>query len=154
MDTTPLYRKALLQTFASEDYNDGQCQAFMRDFDKLTSTGMSGESATAICYSAWGSSAPEKVCRTIKDWISKELGEFNATHKGIDANPKNRLLQAIKTLQDNIDRVSIIYNGQELSRAEIDAIKPKIPSSLKQPTLFTATASNQTKPSLVIEVTI
>jgi hypothetical protein len=40
MDSTKLYRTALMQTFASEDFNEGQIDAFMRDWERLVKTGM------------------------------------------------------------------------------------------------------------------
>jgi len=148
MDTTKLYRKALLQTFASEDYNESQCEAFIRDYDKLVKTGMSGESATAIVYSAWGASSAEKVCRTLKDLIEKQLSEYNSTHKGIDRNPVTRLREYAKRLNDKISQVCITIDGQELSKAELDRMKIKLPGCLNPPTTYSATASAKGKPAV------
>jgi len=158
MDSTPLYRTALLQTFASEDYNEGQCETFIRDYDQLVKTGMSGETATAIVYSAWGASSPDKVCRTITDWIEKQMSHYNSSHKGITKpDGLNSLKSLIARINKNLDACSgIAVDGVTLSQSEIDAIKVNMPHCMRAAT-FTATASannpkNRGCDKLVLEI--
>lgn len=152
-DKTPFYRKALHQTFASENYNAGQCDAFLADFDKLTRAGMSGEAACGIVYAAWGGSAPEKVCRTIKDWIETELDEFNSSHRGINTNPLTRLRACVKRFNEAIDKCAVEINGKPMSKADIERIKVKLPGCLNPPTTYSASASARGKATeLTLEV--
>ena len=153
MKEKQLYRQALYETFASENYNQGQCDVFVANYDKLVSAGMSPEASCGLCYSAWGSGSPERVCRTIKDLIEKQIGDFASTHKGIDRNPVTRLRDYAKRLNEKIDQVCITVDGQELSKEEISRIKIRLPGCLNPPTTFQATASHKGK-SAVFELDV
>lgn len=131
MNATPKYRQSLFQIFASENYNKAQCEAFLCEFDKIVGTGMSGETAFKIVYSSFGAKSPEKVCRTVKDYIVSELEKLSESHQGIDTNPATRLKKIIQSFNQNVDRCNILLDGVELSKEEIEKIKAKVPSCLK-----------------------
>lgn len=153
MNTTPHFRSYLYTSLARE-YNEGQVENMISQFDKLANAG-GPEMAFCVAMESYGNEDTSRACKTVKDWIQRELSEFAAKHTGIDTNGQTRLKRAIKTLAENIDKVSIIFDGQELSRAEIERLKPKIPACLRQPTLYSASANDKTgkTSNLVLEVT-
>jgi hypothetical protein len=143
MKERQLYKQALYETFASENYNQGQCDVFIRDFEKLVNAGMSPEAACGICYSAWGSSSPERVCRTIKDWIANELSGYNASHPGVNKDPIHRLREWVARYNAAVGKCSIELDGKPaLTDSELAKVKIKLPGCLNPPTTYQATASS------------
>jgi hypothetical protein len=113
---------------------------------------MSGESAAGIIYAAYGANDAKTVCRTISEWVSGELEKLNAAHIGVHTDPKIRLKQLIQRMNSQIDKVGIIFNGQELTRAEVEEIRPKLPACLNPTTTtYSATANTRAK---AVELTL
>jgi len=148
------WREAIFQTYASEGIKKSKCAEIGNRFDHLTEEGgMSGENAAMIILDAYGSSDAKKVCHIISEWVNSELERFNASHIGINANARERLKRAISTLSNNIDKVSIIFNGQELTTQEIECIKPKLPIFCRSFSVHQASASAKSA-GLIIDVII
>jgi len=129
-------------------YNPADNTSDIKGFNSKLSfanSGMSPEAACGICYSAWGSGSPERVCRTIKDLIEKQIGDFASTHKGIDRNPLTRLRDYAKRLNEKIDQVCITVDGKELSKEEIARMKIKLPGCLNLPVTYSAVGSAKNK---------
>jgi hypothetical protein len=145
--------RSKLQTALASEFNSGQVSAMMKDYDLLAGK-MNPETAFSIAHASWSGGDTEKAVRTVKEYIAAQLGQFAASHRGIDKNPATRLKQVIKILNENIDKCSILINGQPLSASEIQKIKAVVPKCLSSPTVYEARANQGSKPALVIEVTI
>ena len=158
MDTTEKTRQEirefLYQTFAGEGNSRETCCEIMSRFDNLTDNGkMSAQGASKIIYGSYGTTDGRNTLNQIGRLIHDNLEQFNTEFPKISLDSKQRLKRAIETLSNNIDKVSILYNGQELTRAEIDRIKPKLPLFCRSMTVHQASASSKTA-GLTIEVII
>ena len=137
-------REYLYQIFASELNSEEESSQIMDKFDELTEVGkMSAESASKILYKSYGSTDGKAVLGKVSRWIHDNLQEFNTEFPKISLDSRKRLKKAIETLSNNIDKVSIVFNGQELTAKEVDAIKPKLPMFCRSMTLHQASASSE-----------
>jgi hypothetical protein len=143
METVKHYR-AYLYTSLAREYNAGQVKNMMENFDRVAEAG-GPEAAFCVAMEAYGNEDTVRACKTVKEYIANELDNLNKSHQGVNTNSKQRLARAISTLSKNIDSVGIIFNGQELTRDEIERIKPKLPLGLREPTTYSATASKKGK---------
>jgi hypothetical protein len=147
-------REFLFQTFASEGNSKASCAEIMERFDNLTDNGkMSAQGASKIIYSSYGSTDGRNVLNQVGRFIFNNLEHFNTEFPKISLDSKQRLKRAIETLSSNIDKVSIVFNGQELSAKEISAIKPKMPIFCRSMTVHQASASSKGS-GLTIDVMI
>lgn len=150
------FREGLFQSLASEGHAIAKCQDLTSRFDQLTDGGMTGEGAANIIYAAYGSSDVKKVCRTIKDWVESELEDFNAIHPGVELSNGVRWKRAVENYNKAIDKISVVFDGKELTREEIQKIKAIIPAMCRPMTTYQASASSDKSrvKNFTIEVTI
>lgn len=145
------WREGLYQALASE-MGSVKASKLCEEFDKLTDAKMSGEGAANIIAAAHSNQKPRIVAKTIKEWVEKELGTFNASHQGIDTNGRSRFINAVRTINANIDKCAVLIDGVELDKVDIEKIKARIPAALKSPVVYQAVASDGTK--FLVEVKI
>jgi hypothetical protein len=141
--TRQRFRECIYQALAAEDNSKDQCAEFTKHFDILTDTGMSGEGAAGIIYSAYGKFDARSMLDKVSRYIHDNLENFNATSPGIDQNPANRWKGLAARYNKMIDSIKISYNnGLELSPAEIEKIKISLPSWINPAATYSSTASN------------
>jgi hypothetical protein len=146
MNTAEIYRNHLAYELAGKcKMNSGQVDAVLGKFDKLTGTGMNSENAFSIIHESFASSDTKKAVQTIKSLIEKELGEYNKVHPGIDTNAISRLRRFISRHNELVDCASVSINGVDMTRAELDEAKLKVPNFAKQTVVYSATASTKSK---------
>ena len=137
-------REFLFQTFASEGNSKETCAAIMEKYDDLTDKGkMTAQGGSKIIYDSYGSTDGKNVLNQVGRFIFNNLEQFNTEFPKISLDAKQRLKRAIETLSSNIDKVSIVFNGQELSAKETEAIKPKMPIFCRSMTVHQASASSK-----------
>jgi len=137
------YRNGLYHALAAEGNSPDKSAALCDEFDKLTDAKMSGEGAAGIIYAAYGSQNPRTACQTIKQYVQDQLAGFNGIHPGVDTNGRTRFLATIRTLNENVSKCSVLLDGVEMDREEIDReAKFKVPSCFKSPVAYEAKASN------------
>jgi hypothetical protein len=152
-DTSPYWR-AHLQTALASEFNSGQVAAMMKNYDKIAAV-MNPETAFAIAHESYSGSSTERAVKTVKDWIERELGGYNASHPGVCNEPLKRLRAWVARYNAAVDRCEVLLDGKPaLSESELAKVKVKLPGALNPPTAYSATASAKGKAAkMVLEVT-
>lgn len=141
-----IYGNGLYHALAAEGMSPEKCAELANQYDKLTSDKikMSGEGASNIIYSGYGSQKPVAGSKTIKNYVESKLAELNGTHPGVETNGRTRFVSAVRTFNENVSRCGgILLDGVELDKEPIESeAKIKIPNCFQSPVVSESRASD------------
>ena len=152
MEITDFYRAFLSQELSGPaGMNAGQVKSILGKFDKLTNTA-SPDTSFRVMHSAFAATDTDKALNTVRGIIQAGLEKLNKENKGVDSNPRSRLKALLERLRGNVLKCSV--NGVDISKEELEKAIPTIPSFLKTPLAYEATATTKGKSGKPVKLTL